>query len=288
MLPGKLSKAFVNRLPDTARGDRAQLLVRDLDSKVERAPLPYADHVHLLAFACAGEELRNKRDGVLRCRQTDALRRCTAPAHQCVEALQGKHEMRPAFVIGNRMDLIDDDGAYGTEMVAALLCRQQNVERLRRGDEDVRRTPQHRLPLARKRVAGAHSRADFRAKIAALECQGLDLPQGAVQVLLYVVREGLERRNIQDLRALAELAGGSFTQQLVNCDQERRKRFAGASRSRDQRGASGHNRRPAFGLRLCRRAEARQKPLRNDRVCPAQSLGCFRQQRRGGRLSKKR
>jgi hypothetical protein len=44
-----------------------------------------------------------------------------------------------AFVVGDGVDLVDDDGADAAEVLAGLACGEEDVERLGRGDEDVRR-----------------------------------------------------------------------------------------------------------------------------------------------------
>ena len=65
--------------------------------------------------------------------------------------------MSAALVIGHGMDLVDDYGLDRAKIVAALLCGQQDIERLWRGDENMRRPLQHGPPLRGQGIAGAHA-----------------------------------------------------------------------------------------------------------------------------------
>ena len=112
----------------------------------------------------AAEEVGDKLDGVLRGGEADALRRrgeageqvagreTVFAADECVEPLKREREVRAAFVVGDGVDLVDDDGADAREICAGFLRGEQDVERLRRGDEDVRR-----LRAWRARSAGSVS-----------------------------------------------------------------------------------------------------------------------------------
>ncbi len=85
--------------------------------------------------------------------------------------------MCAALVVGHGVDFVDDDGADAGEIGAGLLGGEQDVERLGRGDEDVRRLLEHGAALGGERVAGADGGADRRAEIAAFESERLDFPQ---------------------------------------------------------------------------------------------------------------
>ena len=108
--------------------------------------------------------------------------------------------MGAALVRRDRMDLVDDDGLRGRQHAAAGFGAEQDVERLRRGHEDVRRQAAHAVALARRRVAGAHPGADLDVG-QALRAQLLaDAGERRFEVLLDVVRQRLQRRDIDDLR----------------------------------------------------------------------------------------
>jgi hypothetical protein len=88
-------------------------------------------------------------------------------ADESVEAFEGEGEMGASLVVGDGVDLVDDDGLDAGEVEARLACGEQDVERLGRGDEDVRRMLEHREAVLGERVAGADAGADFGAEIAA-------------------------------------------------------------------------------------------------------------------------
>ena len=108
--------------------------------------------------AGADQEARDLLDRLLRRREADAQQPVAAERRQ---PLEREREVRAALVRRERVDLVDDHGARGREHRAAGLRAEQDVERLRRGDEDVRRRAAHALALARRRVAGAHPGADL-------------------------------------------------------------------------------------------------------------------------------
>jgi hypothetical protein len=90
----------------------------------------------------------------------------------------------PPLVAGDGVDLIDDDRPHRAQHLARPLGGEDQVERFGRGDEDMRRLFHHRLAVGLGRVACAEQRADFAV--------GADLGQRLGQILLDVVREGLE------------------------------------------------------------------------------------------------
>src|SRR5581483_11846353 len=68
---------------------------------------------------------------------------------------------------------------------------QPQVQRLRRGDEDVRRVAQHLRTLTLRWVAGAHPHLQL----------GSDPAQGRAEVAVNVVGEGLERGDVDEADA---------------------------------------------------------------------------------------
>ena len=78
------------------------------------------------------------------------------------ETLEREREMRATFRAGHGVDLVDDHSPHATEHAPAANGRQQDVERFRRRNQDVRRLANHARSRRRSRVAGAHRHADFR------------------------------------------------------------------------------------------------------------------------------
>src|ERR1022692_4653370 len=192
------------------------------------------------------------------------------PVRQQVKPLEREREVCAALVIGDGVNLIHD---YGLDIVqdgAAAVGGEQNVERLRRGDQDVRRTLEHVAALFHQRVAGAHGGANFGHQKAALGGQRQDLAQRSVEVLLNVVAQRFERRDVQDFGAVVQVAFQRFAHQTANANEKRGQRFAGTGGSGYQRGAPGEDLGPALLLRLGGRTETSQEPLRNQRMRPGQ------------------
>jgi len=111
-----------------------------------------------------------------------------------------------ALVIGDGVDFVDYNCLNASEILAGLAGREQNVERLRRGDEDVRRMLEHRRAVLLQRVSGANAGADFGTEIATLHGQLLYLRERPVKVLLHVVGERFEWRDVDDVRVRRETA----------------------------------------------------------------------------------
>ena len=69
--------------------------------------------------------------------------------------------MGAALVAGNRVDLIHDHRLCRAENMPALFGGQQDVERFRRRNQDVRRAFDHEAALGGGRVARSHRDADL-------------------------------------------------------------------------------------------------------------------------------
>ncbi|OQA22769.1 MAG: hypothetical protein BWY63_00644 [Chloroflexi bacterium ADurb.Bin360] len=78
-----------------------------------------------------------------------------------LQPLQAKTQMDAAFVAHKGVNLIYDNRANTAEQLPSFRTGEQQVERFRRGDKDMRRLAQHRLPLALRCIAGAYGNTDF-------------------------------------------------------------------------------------------------------------------------------
>ena len=104
--------------------------------------------------------------------------------------------MGAALVISYCMDFIYDNGFHIPQNRAAALGREQDVKRLRRGYENMRRPLEHRTPLVHERVAGTNRSANLRHKQPALAGHLQDFPERPLKVLVNIVSESFERRNV--------------------------------------------------------------------------------------------
>ena len=209
------------------RGDRAELVTRDFDAEIERALVADVDDGAIRRTVDddalrPDEQARDVLDRLLRRAQPDALQ---AAAGEAIEPFERQCQMRAAFVAGDGVDLVDDHRVRLFEHLPAALGGEQDVERLGRRDEDVRRPAHHRLPLVCRRIAGAHEDANLRQRHATLRGELLNLGQRLLQVLLNVVGERLQRRDVDDAGAIVELTGGGTLNEAVDRPEKRGQRF---------------------------------------------------------------
>src|SRR5882724_3002888 len=102
--------------------------------------------------------------------------------------------MRATFRACNGMYLVEDQRADTLQVLSRARGKQQ-VQRLRSGDQDVGRVPQHRRALLLWRVSGAHADRQLR----------LQPGERAAQVALDVVVQRLERRDVDQPQSLPGL-----------------------------------------------------------------------------------
>ena len=265
MLQRQLRDAVVDLAPHLVAGDGAKLGRRDLHRQVELAAMANVDDGRSRTSR-AGQEMRDLLNRLLRRREPDAR----WPVRQQVKPLQRERQVRAALVVGDGVDFVHDYGLDIAQDGAAAVGGEQNVERLRRGDQDVRRPLQHLAPLFHQRVAGADGGANLGHQQAALGGQRQNLAQRPVEVLLNVVAQRLERRDVQNFGAVAQVAVQRLAHQAIDADEKCGQRLARTGGSGDQRGAAGKDLRPALLLRLGGRTEAPEEPLRNQRMRPGQ------------------
>ncbi len=208
--------------------------------------------------------MRDLFDRLLGGRQTDAGR----IVRQQFKAFERDGQVGAAFVVGDSVNFVDDDGLDVTENVAAAVGGQQDVERLGRGDQDVRRTLQHLAPLFHQGVAGANGGANLRHQVAAFTGQREDFAEWDLEVLLNVVAQRLQWRNIENFGRVAQISGECLADKAIDADEKCREGFAGTGGSGDEGGAAGEDLRPTLLLGLGRRTKALDEPLGDERMGP--------------------
>ena len=232
------------RHPLRGLGDPRQVrhvLDRHDDLDLHRLAEPGVDDRHgtRAARGLAAEEPRDLLERSLGGGQADALR---GLVRELLEAFEREREMRAPLGTRHRVDLVHDHPADAPEDLARL-GRQHQVERLRRGDQDVGRTGLDPAALARRGVAGAHRDARLVDVLAEAFGREPDARQRRPQVLLDVDGERSERRDVQDP---APLVRGRWRvgHHAVERPQERRERLARTGRGEDQRMPAAGDRRP--------------------------------------------
>ena len=245
----------VDLLPLLVGADGVERGGGDLDGEVEVAPV--ADVDEGAVAVAADEEPRDFLEGLLGRGEADAL---GLAAGEGVEPLEREGEVRAALVARDGVDLVDDDGADGAEHAAPAGAREEDVERLRGRDEDVGRRARHLGALGRGRVAGADEDADVGEEGVGVA----DLREGPLEVLLDVVAEGLEGRDVEDARFVGEVGAGR--QEAVDRVEEGGEGLAAAGGGGDQRVPAGADEGPALNLGWRRAAETSLEPLADRRM----------------------
>ncbi len=250
--PHQLEQARMDRRPDRAaregigghlaegvadcRRERLSeprhVLDRHLDAQVEgllRSGVDDRDRPRLprAQALAAAQEARDLLERALRRREPDPLRR---PACGLGQALEREREMRAALRPDDGVDLVDDHRVDGGEQ-RPCARREQQEERLGRRDQDVGRPPQHRLPLALGRVAGADRDLREVHGLAAPARHARDAAERRAQVPLDVDRERLQGRDVEDTAAL-RLGRSGREHHAIDRRQEGRQGLARAGRAR--------------------------------------------------------
>ena len=236
----ELRHPLVDLLPLLVRAHGGERRGRDLDPEVELAE---GARVHHRAVPSRpGQEARHLLEGPLGGGEADALE---GTPGQRLQPLQGQREVRAPLVAHDGVDLVHDGGADGGEHAPPALAREEDVERLRRGHQDVGRAPGHGRALRARSVTGA----DEHAHLGQRRIERAQSFERTREVLLHVVRERAQRRDVEDLRRVRER--GPLPDQGVDRGEKRRERLPRAGGRRDERIVAAPNRAPAFKLRVC-------------------------------------
>ncbi len=163
------------------------------------------------------------------------------------------------------MDLIHDDRADGAQHLPGVLRRQQQVERLGRGHQDVRGFAEHGLPRLRRRVAASDGGRNARRIESHLVRDPPDRPSRLRQILVDVGAERLERRHVEDVRLVRQFAAprDPLAQELVKSIQKGRERLSRSCGRRDERVLARTDRLPSALLHPSRALEGLIKPPAN-------------------------
>ena len=185
-------------------GDRAELVVGQFQGEVQ---LPAVAGIHDRApgrpvrvvpvGSRADQQPGDGLDRPLGRGQPHPLHRLRRDVRQ---PLQGQGQVRAPLVPGDRVDLVHDHGPRAAQHGPAPLRGQQQVERLRGSDQDVRRVLEHGGPLGGRRVAGPDRHPDVRRAQPEPGGHRGDLAQRRLQVLMNVGGQRLQRRHVHHLR----------------------------------------------------------------------------------------
>ena len=223
--------------------------------------------------------MRDRADRILGGREANAQQLVAAEGG---EPLKRQGQMRAALVRGDGVDFVDDHGAGSREHLAPGLRAEQDVKQFRRRYQDVGRPPAHPLTLGRRRVAGTHPRADLDVSEPPPNELLPDAGQRRLQVAVNIVRERLQRRDIDNVGRVGQIPFEALPDQIIDGRKKRRERLARAGRGGDQGVPARLDRRPGFELRRGGRGETLGEP-RGDRGVEECSGACIGPGGCGGR-----
>ena len=170
-----------------------------------------------------------------------------------LETLERDREVRTALRSGNGVDLVDDDRAQRAEHPASTKSREQDVQRLGRRDEDVRRRAHHPRARRRGRVTGTHADSNLGEVDVGSAEPIAQLRQRPFEISLDVVVQRLERRDVEQMNRVRERAFEPGGDERVELPQECGERLSRARRGEDERVLPTRDRGPSFALRRARR-----------------------------------
>src|SRR5579863_2766948 len=121
-----------------------------------------------------------------------------------------------------------------------------------------------------ERVASADCSPNLRHQEAAFTSHLQNFAERDFEVLLNVVAQSLQRRNVEHFRAILKIASQRLPHQSVNAGEERGEGLARASRRGNQGCVTCQNVRPSLLLRLSRRTKSPDKPIPYEWMCPGE------------------
>ena len=252
-------------LPGVDDGDRPVAdAIAWIENSLLRSPRPPTPATADVPRGRCGRASQRRR-GTARPRRADAASprgRCAAAdrLHSALEPLERQREVRAALGRHQRVNLVDDDRVDRAQRLARVRGQQQ-IQRLRRRDQDVGGLALEARALGLRRVAGADGDCRRDVNVAAPVCDLGDAGQRRAQVALDVDRERLERRHVEHAAALGARRR-RVEHQPIEAPEERGQRLAAAGRREDQRRFAARDRGPAERLRSGRRLEGVERTSR--------------------------
>ena len=163
------------------------------------------------------------------------------------EPFDGEREVRAAFGRHERVDLVDDDRVDRAKGFARVR-REQQVQRLGRRDQDVRRLAPEARPLGLRRVARADRNSRRQVGVAARVRHLRDAGERRPQIALDIGRQRLQGRDVQD-PAPGRFRRRGREHQAIEAPQKCRQGLAAAGRGEDERGVAARDCGPSERLR---------------------------------------
>jgi len=291
--------------PLLVHADRAERAGGDLDLQIEFPRMSDVDNgnrVGPLAGvghfpACPREEFGDPLQRALRGGETDPLQ--PTPT-QRFQPLERKGQMRAPLVPHQGVNFIDDHRFRRRERGPSPLGSQQQIQRFRRRHQNMRRLADQFRPFRGGGVTGPQTDTDrnigldrrgdvvekcsmwelpvrlglvvfprFRGIVPSLKPlfdKGRDLPQRLFEILVHVVRQGAERRDVDDRNPVVQFTREAPLQEPVDAGEESGERFSASGGGGDQGVPPGGDFRPPLLLGFGGSGEAGAKPALDERM----------------------
>ncbi len=183
---------------------RLELRPRQLDGHIEVAAVSAVDDGgRRPGRVGTGEQTGDRVEWALGRREADALELPTCGRDDVVETLEGEGEMGPALVTGQGVDLVDDDSVDPGQHGSGGSGREEQVQRLRRGHEEIRGVLHHGGAIGRRRVPGPRRDPHFWPGEAQPVRLGGDAGQGHLQVGVHIGGQRPQRRDVDHTGSVA-------------------------------------------------------------------------------------
>ena len=202
MTPHQFRQPVIQFRPDFQRHDCLQRRTGQFQRQVA---LARGAGIHNRAIALSGsqEESGHALQWTLGGRHADSPQ---GPAGKHFQALKAEREMGSPFAPCQRVQFVQNHCSCLRKQPPAAIRREQQVQRLRRGYQNVRRLIQQPAAVGRGTVPGAQTGGNARSR----QASGLEAPvdprKRLAQVPANVVREGPQRRNVNDFRSLRQIS----------------------------------------------------------------------------------
>ena len=260
----ELRQAVVVLLPHLVGHHGAERRLGNLEREIDGPPMALVDDGTLAAAGIgAHEKAGDGLDGPLRRRQPDPLK---GPVGNLLEPFEGQGEVRTAARADDGVNFVDDDRARRAEEIPAPRACEHQIQRLGRGDEDVRGTLENGGPFGLRRVAGAYGSRDVGDGVTAGFGELADAAPRLAEILVDVGAQRLQRRDVHDTDLVRQRGGSGFANEIVDGDQERGERLSRAGRRSDERMSAVADGLPSTLLGGRRLPECVAEPFRDERM----------------------
>ena len=130
--------------------------------------------------------------------------------------------MRPTPVIHDSVNLIQNKRSNRPQYPPAGFGSEQQIQRLGRGNENVRRLLNERLPLRCTSIARANFSTHLNLTPFGLAQQRANPRQRLLQIFANIVAQRLERRDVNNVRFIRQITLRPFAKQHIERSEERR------------------------------------------------------------------